>query len=228
MLPLKKKWILQYSKNKNELETKLINLVLPDLDTPNSHENGEMNQFISLLKWKNSQGLIFWMLDEYNVSNDTPIHSFWNYFSDCLIKLYDPITGKKYNPINIDPNYWKKKEKFVGKYVDNVASIIVELCGLTMKFNTIQEILFESNSTLRPVKVYKNVDPVSVSQSMIHEECESVEFQNNLFGDNNNKENWYFAEDYMDYKTEKMDQIENSNPNDHKIIDSFIKQFNIY
>eukprot|EP01083_Nonionella_stella_P191791 709607_1 len=61
MLPLKKKWILQYSKNKNELETKLINLVLPDLDTPNSHENGEMNQFISLLKWKNSQGLIFWM-----------------------------------------------------------------------------------------------------------------------------------------------------------------------
>ncbi len=44
-----------------------------------------MNEFIELLKWKNSQGLVFWILNDYtkyaNKHENKLVDTFWNYFN---------------------------------------------------------------------------------------------------------------------------------------------------
>ena len=74
---------------------------------------------MELLRWKDGQRLVFWMLDdEYQYDeNDTMdmskikknannkyenqlIAPFWKYFSQKLTNLYDPVCRANYNPLS--------------------------------------------------------------------------------------------------------------------------------
>ncbi len=65
-----------------------------------------MVEFIKLIKWKDSQTLVFWMLDEFDEqepANANPlIQSFWFDINQRLVQLYDPITANNYKPINLN------------------------------------------------------------------------------------------------------------------------------
>eukprot|EP01084_Bolivina_argentea_P283798 486154_1 len=148
MAPLKEKWIYNLSKYANEMEqTQYFNI------SNFTDDARAFNEFIELLKWKNDQGLIFWMLNDYskyfNKCTNKVIDPFWIFFNFRLTKMYDPVTQKKYEPIKFDEMWWtevyndKNKSKFDVKSSD----IVHELYFVTrsMKYKSIQEIIYQSN-----------------------------------------------------------------------------------
>eukprot|EP00483_Globobulimina_turgida_P011545 UN11567 len=95
VLPLKRKWIYDPVQYINELPSNLLSQISL------FSESAEMTSFVSLLKWKDSQKLVFWMYDEYQVADDCEnelVDAFWQNLSTKLSKLYDPISGSLYNP----------------------------------------------------------------------------------------------------------------------------------
>ena len=132
--------------------------------------------FMQLLRWKDSQHLLVFILDnddenesfgtECNdnlVSNEsTLIAPFWHRFNQIIQGLDDNINGKKYKGIALDENYWKQyKPKFNTSY----NGIISELYFCTMQFLNMQEIIYQSNpESLHPIQFYsKPNEYVSVS-----------------------------------------------------------------
>ena len=140
-----------------------------------------MEQFMELIKWKNSQGLVFWMYDDYDSSESDEsnqlVKRFWVHFSNKLCNLYDPITKNKYNPLQFDRKWWKnvydKETSHLSKFNVDVNSIVNELCLNTIKYKCIQEIIYQSNpDSLNPI--------ISYNESGLNEN------KNN----NNNANNW--------------------------------------
>eukprot|EP01084_Bolivina_argentea_P258694 436236_1 len=98
LLPLRKQWIYDPAKYISEIQSNFVSQF-----SSFSSDSAAMTEFIKLLKWKDSQDLAFWLLDDYNkYKKNTSIHPFWQYFSEQLNHLYDPTSNNKYNPLNFD------------------------------------------------------------------------------------------------------------------------------
>eukprot|EP01083_Nonionella_stella_P191350 708352_1 len=110
ILPLKRDWIYYPTQYTNEIKSTFISQLTMFTDTGSA----EINEFIKLLKWKDKNGLVFWMLNDYKCDkNDSLIHPFWIDVNVKLSNLYDPITTKLYNPINLDEKQWKSKPVYM-------------------------------------------------------------------------------------------------------------------
>eukprot|EP01083_Nonionella_stella_P198749 729462_1 len=93
VLPLKRQWIYYPSKYIDEIQSHFI----CQISAFSNSDPSEIKQFIQFLKWKDTQGYIFWMLDDYeNEQNATLIDSFWFNLNDKLIQLYDNVSKTKY------------------------------------------------------------------------------------------------------------------------------------
>eukprot|EP01083_Nonionella_stella_P233157 821819_1 len=102
LLPLKKEWLYNPVKYINEIKSNFISQCNSFSDV------NETIEFIKLLKWKDRQGLVFWMLSDYNnYKNDANslIHPFWHHFNNKLTNLYDPISKRKYNTIEFNEKH---------------------------------------------------------------------------------------------------------------------------
>eukprot|EP01084_Bolivina_argentea_P065823 120000_1 len=182
LVPLKQQWLHDPKKYKKEIESSFVcNLnCLTDVS--------ETIEFVELLKWKDGQGCVYWMLDNYDYTSSHMIDPFWYYLSEQLSKLYDPTTRKTYNKINLNHKYWENKKQFV--YNVNKSSVIGELYYLPMRFNCIKEILLDSNPTLNIVKGYPNECRIYTNKR--YELFD--EFENN-----ENMNDWFISNDYNPY-----------------------------
>eukprot|EP01084_Bolivina_argentea_P042668 78663_1 len=173
-LPLKKKWIYHPTKYMNEIKQKDEIFVLLNQDSKNRR------QFINLLKWKHSQGLVFWLLDEQlqhpNNKNDL-VSPLWHTFSEKLASLYNPVTGKKYNRMKFDNKFWTEKYNKHGNYPSKYGakshSILMELycLSVSMKYKCVQEIIYQSNpQSLNPITSYDcmNGTPSAFNNAVIN------------------------------------------------------------
>eukprot|EP01084_Bolivina_argentea_P007151 13459_1 len=104
IVPLKRKWIYHRKLYSMQIQSNIVTVL-------SGYDNDEIDAFIKLLKWKDSQHLVFWAMDsyddEYKQDNDNEsVSGFWFHFSSKIRKLNDPITGNKYSAINTDELWW--------------------------------------------------------------------------------------------------------------------------
>eukprot|EP01083_Nonionella_stella_P209570 759550_1 len=167
LMPLKRQWIYKPSQFEKELKSHFVSKLSTFSDDTETHD------FIQLLRWKDKQSLVIWMLDDYDThkqSTNTLINPFWYYFSDKLSNMYDPITGNTYNKLHLNEDWWQTNQRSVGTNSTNISIIVNELMFLTMKFNAIKEILYQSNpNSLNPMKMYTTpcinvTQPLSIGQ----------------------------------------------------------------
>eukprot|EP00484_Ammonia_sp_Unknown_P028377 CAMPEP_0197030028 /NCGR_PEP_ID=MMETSP1384-20130603/9343_1 /TAXON_ID=29189 /ORGANISM="Ammonia sp." /LENGTH=458 /DNA_ID=CAMNT_0042459303 /DNA_START=115 /DNA_END=1491 /DNA_ORIENTATION=+ len=158
LLPLKREWI--YTAQKYSIH----------------HDFGHILQdpiFVKLLKWKDTQGLLFCMKDAVlqrdldavgeqkqdeaeQQASKLEVAPFWRYLSLKLTALYDPVTGRKYQPLILDNSWWQSRYKLDdSQFTATPHQIFLELHLLTMKFRSISEILHQSNpSSFNIVTLY--------------------------------------------------------------------------
>eukprot|EP01083_Nonionella_stella_P109403 318977_1 len=157
LMPLKRDWIRYPEQYTQELYAYFTYPLLSVSDTEG------IEQFINLLKWKDSQHLVFWMLDAYpevplSVSQGALVYPFWHHLSNAISHLYDPITKSNCNPLQLDDKFWKTdKTRHLCRtaYGIETKTILCELYFQTMKFKAIQTILYTSNSeSLHAIKYY--------------------------------------------------------------------------
>eukprot|EP01084_Bolivina_argentea_P013759 25796_1 len=163
LLALKKKWIYNPIKYEKEIQQTVL------CATNIFKDKVLFGEFINLLKWKDTQGLLFFMFDEYepNDSNDTDdaksdlinqlVSPLWANFSRRLTTLYDPITKSKYKPIKCNAKWWEYSynKLFKSHYKVRTSTILSELYFVTLKFKPMQEILYQSNpGSLNPIISY--------------------------------------------------------------------------
>eukprot|EP01083_Nonionella_stella_P259839 886682_1 len=174
VLPLKSEWIYRPSRYHDSLS--------PFFKV----ETAETNQFLDMLKWKESQGLVCWTLDDYASTKDTPrIHPSWHHLSDKLQSLYDPITAQKYHSIPLDTQYWTS-EDYISKFGVTASDVVSEMCCSAVKFSLIQEMIHQSNpKTL--------VSMVSYSTNNEHKWNEP---NDDLFDDDSENEGWLISDEY--------------------------------
>eukprot|EP01083_Nonionella_stella_P007733 22272_1 len=151
VIPLKRSWVLDPSKYPKQLQSAFDDAVV------------ELRDFLDLLLWKDTQGLVFWMLDHHQISEtvkqttdiDPLIDPVWYCLSEKLSALYDPISGETHNPLILDSQWYQ--EHLVSKFDTNAVSILSELYFLTQKDDVIKEIVYQSNQkSIFPVVAYQN------------------------------------------------------------------------
>eukprot|EP01083_Nonionella_stella_P015572 43577_1 len=158
MMPLKREWILHPSDHISELQDNICSPCFCDDVT-------QITDFIRLLQWKVSQKLIIFILDDLELDEHTRILQhfvpnplvapFWYRVSATLTSLYDHMEGTKYKPISFDEEFWGNRTTFCTKNNTKTKSILCELYFVTMRHDTMQEIIYQSNpKTLRPVVAY--------------------------------------------------------------------------
>eukprot|EP01083_Nonionella_stella_P011803 33485_1 len=156
LVPLKRKWLHQPSTLANELQQALGEHAL-DLS--------EFDSFVALLRWKHSQGLVIWILDELEIAeyphdickngSNPLVAPIWHKLSGRLMSLRDHIEERHYDPLNFDEEYWTNTNRFCSKYNTTTKSILTELYFVTMNTSAMQEIIYQSNpKTLHPVIEY--------------------------------------------------------------------------
>eukprot|EP01083_Nonionella_stella_P034643 94786_1 len=158
IMPLKRAWILQPSKYIPELQQSVC--------TPCSCSNiHEIADFIQMLQWKDSQGLLLFVSDGLDLDDyTTKLHRvvpnplvapFWYRVNAKLISLYDHVERSHYKPLRFDEKYWANRSTFHSKYKTQTKLILGELYFVTMRYNAMQEIIYQSNpKSLRPVIEY--------------------------------------------------------------------------
>eukprot|EP01084_Bolivina_argentea_P042107 77688_1 len=163
VLPLKRQWIMEPHKHIQQLRLAFVSKVAPFSDS------SAVSRFIRLLQWKQSQGLVLFILDYFDdygdlVENENGstlpnplIPAFWYAVNSKLTSLYDHITESKYQSIHLDEKWWMDKSKYISKYGVKAEMVISELYFVTKKQKVIKEIIYQSNpKSLRPVTVYKD------------------------------------------------------------------------
>eukprot|EP01083_Nonionella_stella_P152524 489068_1 len=181
ILPLKRKWICHPRQYVDELNARLLTKFCLNSD--------DTKEFIRFLLWKDEQGLVFWMLDASEGDSTTLVSVLWHNLSAKLCSLYDPVTGANYQPLQLKPLWWQNKlndEPFVSKYNTKAASVLTELYFATLKFNTVQEIIYQSNpDSLIPIKNYHDFDMSNVTLTPSSEDSA-----------------WFISDDYDPYVME--------------------------
>lgn len=175
------------------------------------------------MKWKDSQKLAFWILDNsfdqqltdcdktcdqhhgvkqdgMNNNENILIAPFWRHLSYKLTKLYDPVTGHNYKPLIFAEKWWttkfNKETDIKYKYLSKTSSILAELYLLTMKYKAMQEIIYQSNPSLNPIKSYGVADDnfVSISSDPSRFEITQHSDDNNVDTDyDENDGEWFIS-----------------------------------
>lgn len=120
----------------------------------------DVPEFIELLKWKDSQGLVFYtkdhgQSDSTHVHSSDDIHPFWDQFSDKLSSLYDPITKNTYEPLRVDETWWRSFKSDDLRFHTSCSSVLKEISSLNGVYKSMQEILYQSNpDSLNPIISY--------------------------------------------------------------------------
>lgn len=231
VLPLKKKWIYNPNRYQRELQQQFNGMNDDIFNKDDKHSKEKRMEFIRLLRWKDRQGFAFWMLDgeeysknggisgsssEENEDNMNLVAPFWKYFSNKLTSIYDPVTDKKCNGLHLDEAYWRDSfDERLSKYNTDRKSIFLELYILTMKYATIQQIIYSSNpESLNPIIKY---DRSILGDNTNDEENES---KNEVVED----EGFWISADYIcdsshgdiDYIHEEVDvDIDDENDDDN-------------
>eukprot|EP01084_Bolivina_argentea_P283799 486156_1 len=190
VIQLKKNWIYQPSKYMNEIKTKDGVFAL--------FQYIQNKSFLELLKWKDSQGTVFWMEDEINPSDPISVHNkediiakSWHVLSNKLTSLYDPITGSTYNPIIFDKTFWTQKYdkemNYQSRFGAKMVSVLIELYGLStkMKYKSVQEIIYQSNP--KSLNVVTSYNGSNINKQM------PVFTQTEINGQNE----WIVSSDYL-------------------------------
>eukprot|EP01083_Nonionella_stella_P037001 100910_1 len=145
VLPIKRDWLYHISHCTNRDEC----LLLSSMDS-GRFTLSETLQLLRLLRWKDSQHLLFCMLDDHNTKTTDFVHSFWIYLSDMLCHLYDPIHKNGFKPLQFTEQWWRhhlllKRDVCDEQTAPDVNAIMTELYFLPMRFKTIREIIEQSN-----------------------------------------------------------------------------------
>eukprot|EP01083_Nonionella_stella_P153882 494986_1 len=171
ILPLKKQWVYSPSNHMNELQS-VSSGVLRQLDE-------SVHDLLELIKWKDSQGLVFWAKDEHETSAsccDDLIHPFWQYVSHTLVSLYDPITSRRYQPLSFDAR----------DNAQSMSDVLLELYFAPLKYESVKAILNASNpQSFRVLIAYDNHFPSSFVQ---------MEFSDD--SDQQSDDEWMVSSDY--------------------------------
>eukprot|EP01084_Bolivina_argentea_P126909 224572_1 len=164
ILPLKKKWLYYPSKYIKEIQNSFIYPILcnkfTDIDV--------IKEFIQLVRWKDSQRLVFWLLNDYDfVNTNVPINvsPVWHNLSKMFSNMEDAITKTKYLPLILDDTWWEDKTKYKSNYDVNACRILCELYWVTMRYDTIKEIIYQSNPL--SLNVITSYQPGIASNKMI-------------------------------------------------------------
>eukprot|EP01084_Bolivina_argentea_P161543 281209_1 len=189
VMPLRKDWIYKPSKYPNQwrsfLSVHRINL------NRNSDQRKSFSEFLTLLRWKDSQQLAFFMFDQAeNTSSDHHLTApCWMNLSMRLSAMYDPVTGGTYNPLPCET--WWRTMVFKSKFGVKVSSILDELYRVQMKYRSIQEIIYQSNpNSLNPIKLYGQTSDAFVRKSTEN----LIEFT--MDNDDDDRGDWYVSRDY--------------------------------
>ena len=152
-------------------------------------DNMDTKQFIELIKWKDSQKLVMFMMDDCEYPNEelqnSLVHPFWYHLSRKVESLYDPITGRNYQPLHLDSAFYQSCS---AKFETESGSLLNELYFLTMEPLLIQEIIYQSNP--------ESLNPVinTVRKSVFHQE----------------EDDWFMLDDYeeLDSSGDRFDEID--------------------
>eukprot|EP00485_Elphidium_margaritaceum_P005925 CAMPEP_0202695810 /NCGR_PEP_ID=MMETSP1385-20130828/9293_1 /ASSEMBLY_ACC=CAM_ASM_000861 /TAXON_ID=933848 /ORGANISM="Elphidium margaritaceum" /LENGTH=325 /DNA_ID=CAMNT_0049351887 /DNA_START=185 /DNA_END=1162 /DNA_ORIENTATION=+ len=162
VLPLKRRWIYQPKKYKHQIHTHILEKV-----NCFQEEETSLSKFFDVLRWKDRQKLVFFVLDdEYydNKANDEKynhghflIAPFWKRFSEKLTALQDPVTELNYMPLILNEDWWRTQynRTYASQFGVSASSVLSELYFVTLKFKAMQEILYQSHrDSLLPIKFY--------------------------------------------------------------------------
>eukprot|EP01083_Nonionella_stella_P043537 117470_1 len=176
LMPLKRQWIYKPWRHKDRLS------ILGDIN------DTETVQFLRLLKWKDSQGLCCWMLDQEYTNEMSLIHPIWLHLNDTLQRLHDPITCAKYQCIPLDDKWWQS-DNYISEYEVQSPAIVHEICEPSLKYSVLQEMVFQSNPTsLVPVMKYSAKNKRD-TKCKWHKE--------NMSLSESAKETWCVSDDYL-------------------------------
>ena len=161
--------------------------------------------FIQLLQWKDKQGFVFWMLDNYTCpspSHHPLIAPFWKHISLKLSELKDPLSASNYNAIPFDAKWWKTNYNGRCKQV----SIFGELYFMQMNFKAMREILNTTNGTSLNVVTHYNQEMVLTSnanqnRNTNQSESEPVRIYDDqeVEDSDHEEEDWWVSPDYNPY-----------------------------
>eukprot|EP01084_Bolivina_argentea_P285185 488997_1 len=193
LLPLQKRWLYDPIKYNKEI-----------CDFMNVFEDmAEDTIFVDFLKWKDFQGCIFWMLDDFTYPvkhcKGKPVSTeftapFWLHFSAQLVTLYNPLTRDTYKSLQVDENWWRQLNKSSLKFSDSILLILQELFFLTMKYKQIQEIIYQSYpKSLNPITAFdENVNSINC-------DSENTHFKDSLTQSIETNVDWHIFDHYNPY-----------------------------
>eukprot|EP00484_Ammonia_sp_Unknown_P009804 CAMPEP_0197055130 /NCGR_PEP_ID=MMETSP1384-20130603/57808_1 /TAXON_ID=29189 /ORGANISM="Ammonia sp." /LENGTH=242 /DNA_ID=CAMNT_0042488591 /DNA_START=51 /DNA_END=776 /DNA_ORIENTATION=- len=160
MLPIRRPWIYNPLKYKSEIHRSIIG------QTSIFQGSVEFAEFLQLLQFKDSQGLLFCTLsdpdredvDEDNERTMNAIHPFWRYFSQKLVSL---------NLNGLDSFLQREPHHFKAQHNTKYIQVLKELYCLELRFDTVSEIIAQTNGVrLRAITAYTphvvNSSPKSV------------------------------------------------------------------
>lgn len=141
----------------------------------------------------------------YRSPDNVFIAPFWVKLSIHLETLYDNVHLTKYKKLIFDDKYWKNRKKIDYKFNTTYDQIIDELYHVTMKFNTMREIIFAANPSLNPVAYYgqeintfkKISESKLLSDDIFTQEGDSEETDSEDIDTNYNQ--WHISSDYDPY-----------------------------
>eukprot|EP01084_Bolivina_argentea_P272572 464127_1 len=165
ILPLKKEWIHSPSQYAAQLLYASSGLIRCDTAS---------QELFKLIKWKDSQGLVFWAKDHLNNEKESAdlVHPFWHFVSNKLVSMYDPITSQHYKPLILDTIALHKNK---------------ELCVVALNYERVKAIFNTSNpESFRVITSYHPFVSVYAQQQMDDDADSSV----------NNSE-WWIISDYL-------------------------------
>jgi len=196
LLPLKREWIY--------LNLKDVNKIVSDEDHE-LHYFARLladKDFVQLLRWKDQQGLAFWMKDEVSdIDGDSvDVAPFWKHLSTALEAMFDPVSGCNYAPLLTSASSFAESASPFGATREEIAQ---ELSDLTMRFKSISEVLFQSNPTLDIVTSYVGGCPLRLSPT-------ASKSRSSVVSDEEDDNTWWIAEDY-DEEVNSDDVVEIGN-----------------
>jgi len=141
--------------------------------------------FVTLLRWKDTQGLLFLMLSDDQSDDSDPnrnstktklsaslrhrlcsqhsvdshiVDPFWLTLSERLQRLWDPTTQRAYAPLRVDAHWWRcaLSSASQSRFGVSARDVLNELRFVTLKFAAIREILFRANPSLETVIAFSD------------------------------------------------------------------------
>jgi hypothetical protein len=96
--------------------------------------------FKKLILEKEQAGLVFWLKPDMD----------YNKVSQWLVSVDDPVTGEKYKPLILDPEWWETKFS-KGNFSFQKRRIVSNFQSGDHDYSSVMELLYQSNNTLDPM-----------------------------------------------------------------------------